>query len=92
MNIVSLFEDGEGWRVLVFLRSKHRPSCYYEEGEKNILLSPAAVDLGGVCITPLEKDFNKMNKKLISEILREVSINKEYFEFVKAKLKKSFTD
>jgi len=88
MNIISSYQEESGWRVIVFLRNKHRSSHYFEEGDKNILISPAAVDIGGVCITPLEKDFNKISNELIQEIFQEIIIGKEYFDFVKSSLKK----
>lgn len=89
MNIISFYEEwekseeykaGEKWRVLIFLREKHRPSHYFAKGDDNILLSPAAVDLGGVCITPLEKDFNKITKENIFEIFNEIFISDEKFD------------
>ena len=46
------------------------------------------MDLGGVCITPLEEDFNKITAEKIAEIFKEVEISKEYFEYIKASLKK----
>ncbi len=89
MNIISFYEQDFGWKILIFLRAKHRPSQYYKEGENKILLSPAAVDLGGVCILPLEKDFKRISKEIISEIFKEVSLGKEQFDFVKFELKKA---
>jgi hypothetical protein len=89
MNIVSFFEDEFGWRVIVFLRDKHRSSHYFAEGENKILLSAASVDLGGVCITPLEKDFEKMTKEKLTEILSEVSLNKNSFELIKQKVQQA---
>lgn len=86
MNILSYYEVEYGWRLIIFLRSKHRSSHYFAEGAKNILLSAAAVDLGGVCILPLEKDFIKITRDDLIEIFREISISKEYFEFVKHKI------
>lgn len=79
MNIICSYRDGEGWKVIIFLREKHRPQDYYAEGKENILLSPAAVDLGGICITPRESDFNKITKDRMAELLNEVSLNKEIF-------------
>ena len=61
INMLSYYRDG--WQVLVFPRGKHRPWQYFEEGEKNILLSPAAVDMGGTLITPLEKDFHEDHQR-----------------------------
>jgi len=87
MNILSLYENDTGWKVIIFLREKHRPSHYYAGGENNILLSPASVDVGGVCITPLEKDFEKITKEIIQEIFFEVFISKDYFKLIKKRLK-----
>ncbi len=88
MNILSFYEEEFGWRVLIFVREKHRSSHYFAEGENNILLSPASVDLGGVCITPLEKDFNKITKENIIEIFQEIGIGKEHFDYLKESFKK----
>ncbi len=74
MNILCWYSDNR-WIVAIFARSKHRPSHYFAEGEQNILISPASVDLGGVFITPLEKDYNKMTSVEIREILSEVCIS-----------------
>jgi hypothetical protein len=83
MNILSFYEEKNGWRILIFNREKHRSSHYFEEGEKNILISAAAVDMGGVLITPLEKDFDKISSEKIKEIFAEIILNKEKFEMVK---------
>lgn len=76
MNILCWHNESR-WSIALFIRKKHRPSHYFAEGEDNILISPASVDLGGVFITPLEKDFVKMTSKVISEILAEVCISFE---------------
>lgn len=73
MNILSSYDDGE-WRVLIFPRKKHRPSFFFEEGEGKILISPAAVDLGGVVITPVEKDFHRVDEGVLETLFREVCL------------------
>jgi hypothetical protein len=90
MNLICNFDEEYGWRVIIFLRSKHRPSHYYLEGENRIMLSPAAIDLGGVCITPLEKDFDKIDKELLKSIFNEVALSVKNFETLKLKLKNNF--
>lgn len=89
MNIVCNYTDNR-WRVLVFPRNKHRPLQYFEENKNKILLSPAAVDFGGVCITPREEDFDKITKDLLVNIFRQVSISKELYEYYKVHIKKAF--
>jgi hypothetical protein len=87
LNILSFYSETDGWRVLIFLRAKHRSTHYFSEGKDRILLSLAAVDLGGVCITPFEKDFNKMEKQLLTEIFQEVMLGEEKFEKLKSLLR-----
>jgi hypothetical protein len=71
MNILTWYEAGQ-WIVCIFPRKKHRPACYHAEGETNILISPASVDMGGVFITPMEKDFQKITAGDIAAILEEI--------------------
>jgi len=77
INMLSYYD--EGWTVLLFPRDKHRPWQYFEEGEKNILLSPASVDMGGALITPLEKDFHKITREDIMDIFSQLTFSAEHF-------------
>ncbi|AFH47926.1 Glycosyltransferase [Ignavibacterium album JCM 16511] len=90
MNIVSFYDSEFGWRVIIFLRAKHRSHHYFEEGENKLLVSPAAIDLGGVCIFPREEDFNRIDKELIKAIFNEVFINKTKLDELNNSLKKLF--
>lgn len=85
MNIICSYNNS--WRMLIFPRSKHRPSYFLEEGENKILISPAAVDLGGVLIFPREEDFNKITKELIIDIFKQVTISDDEFKYLLDKLK-----
>ncbi len=76
MNILAMKENSK-WIVFLFPRKKHRPDCYYAEGENNLLISPASVDMGGVFIVPQEKDYNKIKASDIELILNEVCLSKE---------------
>lgn len=71
--------SGKKYISIIFMRDKHRPSHYFAEGDSNILLSPASVDMGGVFITPLEKDFAKISEKNLIEITDEVEIGDDLF-------------
>lgn len=75
LNLLSWYENNE-WHLIILLRKKHRPSCYFAKGEDKLLSSPASVDLGGVFITPIESDFNKINSEKIEAIIDEVSFSK----------------
>ena len=92
INLICNYNVKYGWRLIIFLRSKHRPSHFYLEGENRIIFSPAAIDLGGVSILPVESDFYRIDKKLLLNIFNEVTISVNDFEMLKIKLKKIFTD
>jgi len=78
VNIVAWFA-GALWTVIVYPRARHRPSVYFAEGEKRILISPAAIDCGGVLTTPLERDFERLTASTIREIFGEIFITGEAF-------------
>lgn len=79
MNVLAMYEAGK-WIVFIFPRAKHRPACYTAEGDANLLSSPASVDLGGVFITPVEKDFIKITAEDIAQILSEVCLSPADFQ------------
>lgn len=79
MNLLAFYENSK-WRIIIFPRGVHRPDYYFAKDEKNILLSPAAVDMGGVCITPLEKDFKKLDERMLRDIYRQISLPEEQFK------------
>lgn len=74
INVLGYYNQNK-YITIIFPREKHRPDYYFLEGDKNILLSPASVDMGGVCITPLEKDFNKITKEEITDIYKQVTLD-----------------
>jgi hypothetical protein len=75
--------------VIVFFRSKHRPESFFAEGSSKLLISPAAIDLGGVLVVPREEDFEKLNKELISSIFKEVSLDQKNFSLLSEKWKRN---
>jgi hypothetical protein len=86
MNILAV-HGGGGWRLMVFPRTRHRPSFFFAEGEEKILLSPAAVDCGGVLTTPVEKDFRKLTEPLVAQMFDEVMVPPEGFARILAALR-----
>jgi len=73
-NILAYFEE-ESYIIHIFMRALHRPDVFFATGEKQILISPASVDMGGVFITPREEDFKKIAKSDIENILEQVCID-----------------
>lgn len=86
MNVLAMYESDK-WIVFVFPRAQHRPACYTAEGEANLLSSPASVDLGGVFITPVEKDFLKIAAEDIDRILGEVCLSETDFHQLRQHIK-----
>ncbi|MFR9166123.1 MAG: DUF4922 domain-containing protein [Dysgonomonas sp.] len=87
MNLITWYENGK-WESCVFPRENHRPKCFFAEGDKNLLISPASVDMGGVFITPQEKDFRKITADDIKAILEEVCLPNDKMEKIVSELKK----
>jgi hypothetical protein len=90
MNLLCNYDKEFGCSLIIFLRSKHRPECFYKNDPDKILISPAAIDLGGVVVTPREEDFVKVDKELLQQIFKEVSLDNETFSALAKKVKKGF--
>jgi len=74
LNILIDHSDNT-WTIHIIPRKKHRPSQFYAEGESRLMISPAAVDLGGVMITPREEDFEKITRADVEDIFAQVCFN-----------------
>lgn len=72
INVICSYSAPQ-WRVILFPRRKHRPEIFFKEGDEKVVISPASVDMGGLIITPVEKDFNSVDANMIEEIYRELS-------------------
>jgi len=79
LNILTSYL-GSRWTVHIFPRQLHRPWQYFEKGEKQIVLSPASVDMGGVLITPREEDYNKLSMGDAQDILEQVCLDDSKFQ------------
>lgn len=74
MNLLC-YSTRAGERLVVIPRKRHRPSFYGMDTEEQMLISPASVDMGGVFITPLEKDFNRVDADVIRKIFDELCLD-----------------
>lgn len=72
MNVVCTYENKK-WYLFVIPRKAFRPWQYTAEGNKQLLVSPATVEMCGVIITPVEEHFNRINKTDIENIYEQVS-------------------
>lgn len=76
-------------RILIIPRSKHRPNCYFEEGEKQLLVSPGLLDMAGTLITSHESDFQKITANDIKSIISEVGLSFELANQIVENIKKN---
>jgi hypothetical protein len=81
INITSFHEEKK-WRLLIFPRRKHRPETFFSEGDARVVVSPGVIDMGGVLVTPVEKDFERLDAAAVDGIYREVSLEGKIVERV----------
>lgn len=58
-------------------RQAHRPKEFYLEYPKRRAVSPGAIDMAGIIVTPYEEDFNSLNNEEIKEIYLQVGISND---------------
>lgn len=56
-----------------FPREGHRPACYTATGGEQLLVSPGALDMAGLLVTPRKEDFDKITESDITQIYKEVA-------------------
>ena len=71
VNVVAWREADAGFTLLLYPRTKHRPEAFHR-GER--IVSPAAIDLSGLVVTPVEKDFDRLTGPELRTLFEEVSI------------------
>lgn len=88
MNIIS-WRKGEEFMSVVIPREKHRPEAYFAEGDAQFVVSPGALDMSGLIITPREEDFRKLTEEKALSLLQECGVSEEKMNAIIAKLKAS---
>jgi diadenosine tetraphosphate (Ap4A) HIT family hydrolase len=79
MNIAGFYEERK-WRVVIFPRRKHRPDAFFKEGEARIVVSPGVIDMCGLLITPMRKDFDRLDAATVESIYGEVFLEEKTLE------------
>ena len=88
MNIIS-WRKGEEFISVVIPREKHRPEAYFAEGCAQFVVSPGALDMSGLIITPREDDFRKLTEEKALSLLQECGVSEDKMNVIIAKLKAS---
>lgn len=72
-NLAALATNRGTVEVVIFPRKKLRPSIYSASSDsEGFMVSPATIEMLGVMITPLLKDYERLTPRLIEEIYKEV--------------------
>jgi ATP adenylyltransferase/5',5'''-P-1,P-4-tetraphosphate phosphorylase II len=72
MNVVCLYRDAK-WYLFIIPRGAFRPWQYTAEGDKQLLVSPATVEVSGLFITPVKEHFERITKEDVVDILTQCS-------------------
>ena len=88
MNIIA-WRKGDEYISVIIPREKHRPEAYFAEGDAQMMVSPGALDMSGLIITPREEDFRKLTEESATAILQECGISTDKMNSIVTKLKAS---
>ena len=72
-NLFAWNDPARGFTVVYLPREKHRPACYTATGKGQLLVSPGALDMAGLLVTPRKEDFDKITEQDILQIYNEVA-------------------
>ena len=73
VNIAGFYKERK-WHLMIFPRRKHRPDAFFREGNARLVVSPGVIDMAGILITPVDKDFERLDAATVESIYREVSL------------------
>ncbi len=78
INLAVRFDDRK-WTLIVYPRGKHRPACFFAEGDARLTVSPGAIDFSGVMVIPERAHFDRLMVNDVSGIFREVTLDDQAF-------------
>lgn len=72
-NLFAWQDKQRGFTMAYFPREEHRPVCYTATRGEQLLVSPGALDMAGLLVTPRKEDFDKITESDITQIYKEVA-------------------
>ena len=72
-NLFAWQDKQRGFTMAYFPREEHRPACYTATRGEQLLVSPGALDMAGLLVTPRKEDFDKIIESDITQIYKEVA-------------------
>jgi len=82
LNVIIFGSHGE-IAAAILPRRAHRPSCFFDSGDDQCVISPGAVDVGGLAILPRQQDFERMTAETMLTIYREVCMSADGMQNLK---------
>ncbi len=79
LNLVVRCTEEKRWQLWIILRSKHRPECYFREGDEQFLCSPGVIDMSGIAVLPRPEDYSRITSTLWMRLMEEVSLPADKF-------------
>lgn len=75
-NLLAWQANGS-YRSVVVFRKKHRSHHYSSKNSDRLAMSPGCADIAGLFIAPRAEDFEKLDAKLLSDMISEVTIGED---------------
>lgn len=72
LNLIAWCHGGE-YRSAVIFREKHRPHNYFSTDSDHLAMSPGCADMAGVYVVPEKEDFDKLDSRILSQVVEEVA-------------------
>lgn len=72
-NLFAWQDKQRGFTMAYFPREEHRPACYTATRREQLLVSPGALDMAGLLVTPRKEDFDRITESDITKIYKEVA-------------------
>jgi ATP adenylyltransferase/5',5'''-P-1,P-4-tetraphosphate phosphorylase II len=86
LNLLA-WKEGQKNILVIIPRGKHRPDCYFAEGASQRMISPGALDMAGIIVTPRKEDFDKITPEDIRSIMQEVGLSQETAQEIITKIR-----
>jgi ATP adenylyltransferase/5',5'''-P-1,P-4-tetraphosphate phosphorylase II len=78
INIVALYRN-DRYILSVFPRVKHRSACYFDEPQRKISISPAAIEMAGIIVVANIDHFDRVDEVALLSMFKEVSLGSDLF-------------
>jgi hypothetical protein len=79
VNVLAVYREG-CYLTFLWPRSKHRPACYFGQGDERIAVSPASMEMAGILVVAEPDHFDRVDRGTAISIYEEVSLDAGEFE------------